>query len=100
MQPARIPRPHNDTTARAHLRANVEAAASGAGHPGDWRLHFYAVQDGPTDFTPFRAPDYIEADLTLWGQLIEHLGGVLSPDYRQLVEQGGASVKDEQRQPQ
>jgi hypothetical protein len=62
MQPARAPRAHDDRTTRAHLRANVQAAGGGDRHPGDWRLHYYAVHDSPGDFTPVRPPDVIEAE--------------------------------------
>jgi hypothetical protein len=90
MLPARVPRPHDDTTTRAHLRANVQAAATGERHPGDWRLHYFATHDCPKDFTPVKAPDYIEADFTPWGQLLEHLaeffGGV---DLAQITAQHG-----------
>jgi hypothetical protein len=39
MQPASVPRPRDDAEARAHLHANVQAAATGTRHPGDWQVH-------------------------------------------------------------
>jgi hypothetical protein len=85
MQPARAPRAHEDTATRAHLRANVQAAAGGDRHPGDWRLHYYAVHDLPGDFTPVRPPDVIEAELSPFGELLEHLAGIFGPDDAQLI---------------
>jgi hypothetical protein len=61
MLPAMTPKPQTDVEHRAHLRANVQAAERGDGHPGDWGLHHFAVHGGPGDFTPF-APGGVHRD--------------------------------------
>jgi hypothetical protein len=54
MQPHNAGVPRDDTTAREHLAANVDAAGRAAGtEPGHWQLHHIADPGaGPSDFTP------------------------------------------------
>lgn len=60
--------------------------------PGHWHLHHAAVHPGPGDWTPYRAPDYVEEKLTPVGELLHHLGELLDiagPDHTQrLMERG------------
>jgi len=93
MQPAWVPRPAGGTTARAHLYANISAAADGGWHPGDWRSHSFAVADGPGDFTPFTGQpeyaEYTEFRFSPFGELLEHLAEVLGPDHDQVIADRG-----------
>ncbi len=80
MQPHRAPRPRDDKTARAHLRANVQAAAAAADdqHPGHWELHHITLPgDRPGDFTPVGAPQYAEDATSLHGDLLRYLAEVM-----------------------
>lgn len=81
MLPHRVPPPRDDTTARAHLHANVQAAEA-ARDPGHWQLHHIALADGPGDFTPYRAPDYAEHALGPLGEWIEALAEIVGPTTR------------------
>jgi hypothetical protein len=92
MLPARVPPPRTDVEHRAHLRANVQAAAAGDGHPGHWSQHFYALPSGPGDLTPFAAPDYIEYEFSLLPDWLAHLGEVFGPDHAQIIAQRGAEA--------
>lgn len=91
MLPAAVPAPKDDATRRAHLRANVQAAAAGDRHPGDWRQHFYALPEAPGDFTPVTAPDYAETGggIPLLGELREHIAEFLGPDHSKVISQRG-----------
>ena len=93
MLPAAVPPPKDDATRRAHLRANVQAADAGDGHPGHWQLHMWALPEGPGDLTPLDAPDYAEfAELPVLGGLLGWLGWLgsfVSPDYAQAIAQRG-----------
>jgi len=91
MLPAAVPPPKDDATRRAHLRANVQAAAAGDRHPGDWRSHSWFTVDAPGDFTPVAAPEYAELrdGLPSLGSLLEHLGLWLGPDHAQVIAQRG-----------
>jgi len=89
MQPHRVPPPCDDTTARAHLRANVQAARAGDGDPGHWQLHHIALADGPGDFTPYRAPDYAEHGLRPLGAWTEALSEIFGPDHAQVITRRG-----------
>jgi hypothetical protein len=78
MQPASVPRPRTDEEHRAHLQANVAAAAAAPGHPGHWQLHHIALPgDSPSDFTPFSAPGYAEDAEAPHGALLHHLAEML-----------------------
>jgi hypothetical protein len=93
MLPAAVPPPKDDATRRAHLRANVQAAAAADGHPGHWQLHMWALPEGPGDLTPLDAPDYAEfAELPALGGLLEWLGSFGGPDYAQAIAQRGAEA--------
>jgi hypothetical protein len=87
MQPAAVPRPRDDVQARAHLRANVQAAAGGERHPGEWQQHAWYVPDSPGDFTPMKAPDYAELHdgLPVLGELFDRIAEVLTPDHAQVI---------------
>jgi hypothetical protein len=75
MLPAGVPRPKDDKTARAHLRANVQAAADGDLHPGHWELHsWFRLPAAPGDFTPVPEPDYAEIHQSPLAQLLGYLG--------------------------
>jgi hypothetical protein len=89
MQPASTPRPRTDAEHRAHLRANVQAAATGDGHPGDWRLHHFAVHPGPGDLMPYQAPDYIEHEFSLLPDWPEHLADLFGPDHASVIARRG-----------
>jgi hypothetical protein len=82
MLPASVPPPKDDAITRTHLIANVQAAAAGDLHPGDWRLHslFLVSARG------VRPPDYAELHEGPLGQLLGYLGeGVLG--HAQLIAQ-------------
>jgi hypothetical protein len=87
MQPAATPRPRDGAEARAHLRANVDAARAIDRHPGHWQQHTWAVPSSPGDFTPVKAPEYAELHdgLPVLGELLEVLGGILGPGDAQAV---------------
>lgn len=91
MLPAAVPPPKADATRRAHLRANVQAATAGDGHPGDWQSHAWYAVSSPGDFTPVNAPDYAELrdGLPSLGSLLEHLSRWLAPDHAQIIAQRG-----------
>ena len=89
MLPAAIPHPKDDKTARAHLIANVQAAAAADLHPGDWRLHTWCLMSAPGDFTPVMPPDYAETHQGPLGELLGYLGEVLGPGYSQFTAQPG-----------
>jgi hypothetical protein len=93
MLPAAVPPPKDDTTARAHLCANVQAAEAGGGHPGDWSLHHYAVHASPGDFTPFRPPDYIETEFGFLPDWAGYLAGILGPDHPQAIARRGRAAE-------
>jgi hypothetical protein len=96
MLPARVPRTHDDTTARAHLRANVQAAAGGDRHPGHWHLHHIALATGMSgDFTPYRAPDYAEEERAAYEQFLEYLAGLLGIERAQGIERRGPEIDRE-----
>jgi hypothetical protein len=88
MQPHRIPLPRDDKTARAHLRANVQAAEA-ACDPGHWQLHHITLADGPGDFTPYRAPGYAEQGLWPFGEWLEALAEIVGPDHAQVIARRG-----------
>jgi hypothetical protein len=88
MLPHRIPPPRDDTTARAHLRANVQAAMA-ARDPGHWQLHHIALADGPGDLTPYRAPDYAEHGVWPLGEWLEALAEVFGPGHAQSIARRG-----------
>jgi hypothetical protein len=79
--------------ARARLLGQVTAAAAAAPgtgkHPGHWQLHFIALPDGPGDFTPYPAPDYVEEQLSPLGELLERLAEMLGPGYACAIAQRG-----------
>jgi hypothetical protein len=82
MQPASVPPPKNDAETRDHLRANLQAAAAGDLHPGDWRLHsLFSLEGVSGDFTPVREPDYAELRVTPLGELLEHLAGMVDIEH-------------------
>jgi hypothetical protein len=93
MLPASTPRPQTDVEHRAHLRANVQAAELGDGHPGDWALHQFAVYDGPGDLTPFAPPDYIEYEFGILPDWLTHLAGLLGPDHAEAIAKRGHSAQ-------
>jgi hypothetical protein len=79
--------------ARARLHAQILGAVGAAGvapgmgrHPGHWQLHHIALPGGgPGDFTPYQAPEYIEEELSPFGELLEHLAEILGPDHAQAI---------------
>lgn len=90
MQPASTPRPRDDQTAHDHLRANIQAAAPGGTEAGHWRLHYIALPAGaPSDFTPYRAPDYAEQEFGVHEPLLEWLSSLLTVDHAAAVAQRG-----------
>ena len=89
MLPASTPWPRTDEEHRAHLRANVQAAAAGDGHPGDWRLHHLAVYAGSGDLTPFAPPDYIEYEFSPWPDWLSELAELFGPDHPSVIAQRG-----------
>jgi hypothetical protein len=90
MLPAAVPPPKDDATRRAHLRANVQAAAAGDQHPGHWESHAWFAVSSPGDFTPVEAPEYGElAELLVLGGLLGWLGSFVGPDYAQAIAQRG-----------
>jgi len=95
MLPAAVPPPKDDATARAHLRANVQAAETGAGHPGDWTLHHYAIHASRGDFTPFAPADFIETEFGLLPDWLSHLAGILGPDHAQTIARRGHAAEPE-----
>ena len=85
MLPAATPRPPDDKTARAHLRASIQAASSGR-----WHEHHIALPAGaPGDFTPYRAPDYAEHVLWPFGEWLEALAEIAGPGHAQVIAQRG-----------
>jgi hypothetical protein len=83
--PAATPRPQDDKTARAHLRANIQAAGS-----GHWHDHHIALPaDAPGDFTPYRAAGYAEHGLWPFGEWLEALAETFGPDHAQAIAQRG-----------
>jgi hypothetical protein len=89
MQPHRVPPPRDDKAARAHLQANIEAAADASLDPGHWPLHHIALPGGPGDFTPYQAPEYAEHSLWPFGEWLEALADVLGPDHAQCIARRG-----------
>ena len=89
MLPAAVSHPKDDKTAPAHLITNVQAAAAGDLHPGDWRRHTLVTVNAPGDFTPARTPDYAETHQGLLGELLRYPGEVLGPGYSQSTAQRG-----------
>jgi hypothetical protein len=90
MLSAAVPPPKDDAICRAHLQANVQAAATGDGHPGEWQLHMWALPAGPADLTPHEAADYVEfTELPVPCGLLEWLGSFVGPDSVQLIAQRG-----------
>ena len=86
MQPHSAGRPRDDTTAREHLAANVDAAGraslAGGADPGHWQMHHIALPaGGPGDFTPYRAPDYAEEQHLVHEPLLEVLAGLFGVDH-------------------
>jgi len=79
--------------ARAMLHAQVAAAAAAAPvagkHEGDWHLHLIALASGPGDFTPYEAPEYVEEELSPFGELAAHLDEVLGLDHAQVIAERG-----------
>jgi hypothetical protein len=74
MLPHRVPPPKDGKTARAHLLANVQAAATGDMDPGHWQLHHITLPaDRPGDFTPIRPPEYAEQEVSPAGELLGYL---------------------------
>jgi hypothetical protein len=71
--------------ARTRLQGQVSAAAWAAPatgkHESHWHLHFIALPGGPGDFTPYEAPEYVEEELSPFGELLGHLAGVLGLDH-------------------
>jgi hypothetical protein len=94
MQPANTPRPRTDAEHRALLRANVQAAAAAGafGHPGNWRLHHFFVDNSPGDFTPFWPADYVEHRFSFVVDLFSPLAGIFGPDHAQIIAQRGAEA--------
>jgi hypothetical protein len=92
MQPARTPRRSTDAEHRAHLRANLAAAAAGPGHPGNWRLHHFFVDNSPGDFTPFWPPDYVEHRFSFVVDLLSPLAEIFGPGHAQIIAQRGAEA--------
>jgi hypothetical protein len=84
--------------ARARLQAQVlaaSAAAAGTGlHPAHWQLHHIALTSGPGDFTPYEGPEFVEETLSPLGELLEHLGQVLGPDYARVIAERGLEAGD------
>src|SRR5260221_6997467 len=96
MLPDRVPPPRDDKTARAHLLANVQAAAAAAPDPGHWHSHHIALPGGMSgDFTPHRAPDYAEEEHAAHEPLLEFLAGLFGPDHLQAVAERGARADRE-----
>jgi hypothetical protein len=93
MLPAAVPPPKDDVTTRAHLRANLQAAATGDGHPGEWSLHHYAVHGSPGDFTPFAPEEFIEHQFGFWPDWLSHIGQVLGPDHGQAIAKRGRAAQ-------
>jgi hypothetical protein len=90
MLPDRVPPPRDDKTARAHLRANVQAALWHEGNPGHWHAHHTALPgDMPGDFTPVRAPEYAEEEHAVHEPLLEYLAGLFGIDCAAEAEQRG-----------
>lgn len=90
MLPDRVPPPRDDKTARAHLRANIQAAATGDKHPGHWHMHFAALPDGLSgDFTPCRPAEYAEEELAPGGAFFEWLAELLGPDHGRAIAERG-----------
>jgi hypothetical protein len=89
MQPARVPPPHDDKSAREHRHANFQAAASASHDPGHWHLHHIALLDGPGDFTPYRAPDYAAHGLFPFGEWLEAMAEIFGPDHAQVIARRG-----------
>jgi hypothetical protein len=85
MLPAATPRPRDDKTARAHLRANIQAADS-----GHWHEHHIALPaDTPGDFTAYQAPGYAERELWPVGEWLQALAETFGPDHAQAIAQRG-----------
>jgi hypothetical protein len=63
-------------------------------HPGHWQLHHIAdPTGGPSDFTPFRAPDYAEETLSPLGEWLERLGEILGPDHAAVIAERGRQME-------
>ena len=90
MLPATVPPPKDDATRRAHLLANVQAAAGGDRNPGHWELHAWFAVNSPGDFTPVEAPEYGElAELPVLGSLLGWLDLSVGRDYAQAIAHRG-----------
>ena len=89
MQPYRVPPPRDDKAVRAHLRANIQAAAGASLDPGHWHLHHIGLPVGPGDFTPYQAPEYAEQGLWPFGEWLEALADVLGADHAQGIARRG-----------
>jgi hypothetical protein len=93
MLPHRVPRPGDDKTARAHLRANVQAAAVASPDPGHWHSHHIALPGGMSgDFTPHRAPDYAEEEHAVHQPLLEWLAELVGIDHAAGTARRGAEA--------
>ena len=59
-------------------------------HPGHWQLHHIAdPTGGPSDFTPYQAPDYAEHGVWPFSDWIEALAETLGPDHAQAIARRG-----------
>jgi hypothetical protein len=95
MLPDRVPPPRDDQTARAHLRANVQAALWHE-DPGHWHVHHIALPgDMPGDFTPVRTPEYAEEEHAVHEPLLEYLAGLFGIDHAQGIQRRGLDADRE-----
>jgi hypothetical protein len=99
MLPAMTPKPRTDIEHRAHLRANVQAAAAGDGHPGEWSLHHFAVHDSPGDFTPFAPQEHIDTEFGFLPDWLTHLAEILGPDHAQIIAKRGRTAEPQPGSP-
>jgi hypothetical protein len=96
MLPAATPRPSDGQTARAHLRANVQAATAVSPDPGHWHSHHIALPGGMSgDFTPHRAPEYAEEEHPVHEPLLGWLAEFFGVDHAQGIAKRGLEADRE-----
>ena len=84
----------SEEKARARLLAQVSGAAAAAEvsgqHQGHWSLHHIALpREMPGDFNRISVPEYVQEELSPFGELLEYLAGALGLDRAQVIAERG-----------